>query len=66
MQYVASEVTGTDSYGGIVYLEPSDSFAINTDGTNALTLACAADGSVTIQRTAGTDTYKVMLWMVWQ
>ena len=66
VQYVASEVTGTDSYGGIVYLEPSDSFAINTDGTNALTLACAADGSVTIQRTAGTDTYKVMLWMVWQ
>ena len=65
VQYVASEVTGADSYGGVVYLEPSDSFVINTDGTNALTLACAADGSLTVQRTAGTDTYKFQCWMVW-
>jgi len=65
VQYVASEVTGTECFGGVVYLEPSDSFAINTDGTNVLTLTCAADGSVTIARSAGTETYKFQAWMVW-
>lgn len=66
VQYVASEVTGTDTGGGVAYLEPGDSWNICSDATNVLTLACAADGSVTVQRTAGTDTFKVTLWMVWQ
>lgn len=66
VQYVASEVTGADSYGGTVYLEPGDSWVVCTDDTNILTLACAANGSVTVQRTAGTDTYKFTAWLVWQ
>lgn len=66
VQYVASEVTGTDSYGGVVYLEPSDSFAICTDGTNTLVMTCAADGSLYVQRSAGTDTFKFSCWAVWQ
>lgn len=66
VQYVASEVTGTDSYGGVVYLEPSDSFAICTDGTNTLTIACASDGSLYVQRSSGTDTFKFSCWAVWQ
>jgi len=66
VQYVASEITGTDSYGGIVYLEPSDSFVICTDGTNTLTITCAADGSLYVQRSSGTDTFKFSCWAVWQ
>ncbi len=65
IQYAAAEITGTQTGGGIIALEPSDSFDIIDDGTNVLTVSCAADGSVTIARSAGTDTFKVSLWMVW-
>lgn len=65
VQYVASEVTGTDAGGGTVFLEPGDSTIILSDSTNTLTLTCAADGSVTIVRSAGTDTYKFQCWAVW-
>jgi hypothetical protein len=30
-----------------------------------LTLTCAADGSVTVARTAGAQTYSIILWGVW-
>lgn len=63
--YSAAEVTGTDTGGGTVTLEPNNTFDLCSDGTNTLTLTCASDGSVTIARSAGTDTYKVSLWMVW-
>lgn len=63
--YAVAEVTGTDTGGGVVSLAPSESYNICSDATNILTLAVAADGSVTVQRTAGTDTYKVSLWMTW-
>lgn len=63
--YAVSAVTAGDAAGGTCTLEPSDSFALYSDGTDTLTLAVAADGSVTVQRTAGADTFKVSLWMVW-
>lgn len=65
IQYAVSEITGTETAGGVVALEPSDSFNLIDDGTNVLTVSCAADGSVTIARSAGTDTFKASLWMVW-
>lgn len=63
--YAVSAVTAGDAMGGTVVLEPSDSFELYDDGTDALTLAVAADGSVTVQRTAGADTFKVSLWGTW-
>ena len=35
-------------------------------GTNVCTLAVAADGSVTLQRTAGALTYDVYLYLMWR
>lgn len=63
--YTASEITGTEVSGGVVTMEPNSSFVVVTDGTNSLTLTCAADGSVTIARSAGADTYKFAAMMVW-
>lgn len=63
--YSCAEITGTDTGGGVCVLEPGDSYNILSDGTNTLTITCVADGSVTIARSAGTDTYKVSLWMSW-
>lgn len=65
LQYTSAEITGTDVSGGVVVLEPGDTFTVLTDITNTLTLTCAADGSVTIARSAGTDTYKFAATMVW-
>lgn len=63
--YTVAEVTGTDVGGGVAVLAPGESTVVCSDATNTLTLAVAADGSVTVQRTAGTDTFKVSLLMNW-
>lgn len=63
--YTVAEIAGTDTGGGVVVLEPGDSSVICSDGTNELTITCAVDGSVTIARSAGADTYKAALWLVW-
>lgn len=67
--YVASQITGTDVSGGSVVLEPGDTHTVCNDGTNALTLTCGANGSVTIARVVlkpgASDTYKFSAWMVW-
>jgi hypothetical protein len=65
VQYSAAEITGTYVGGGVVTLEPGETSNIVSDGTSVLTLTCAADGSVTIARSAGTDTFKFTAWMVW-
>lgn len=65
VMYSAAEITGAVVGGGVVSLEPNESFNIVSDATSILTLTCASDGSVTIARSAGTDTFKVALWMVW-
>jgi len=55
------------SSGGTVNLAPGTSALIYSDTTvaNALTLTCAADGSVTVARSAGALTYDVVIWAVW-
>lgn len=45
-------------------LTPGNSADIDP-GAGVLTLAVAADGSVTIQRTGGALTYKVAFWLLW-
>ncbi|OQA16990.1 MAG: hypothetical protein BWY63_02557 [Chloroflexi bacterium ADurb.Bin360] len=65
VQYAVSEVTGTQRGGGVATLEPGGNVVLCDDGTDELTLTCAVDGSVTLARTAGTDTFSAALWMVW-
>lgn len=62
---VQNETAG--SGGGVVNLTPNTSFNIYSDGDgdNILTLTCAADGSVTVARTAGAQTYSLIVWGVW-
>jgi hypothetical protein len=45
-------------------VSPGGTLTLWTDGTHTLTLAIAADGSVTVQRTAGTITFTVSLMLV--
>jgi len=60
-----------DSGGGVKFssthvgLTPGNSTNIYDDGVDICTLAVAADGSVTVQRTAGAATFKVALWLLW-
>jgi len=63
--YAVSEISGTQRGGGVATLEPGYAVVLCDDGTDRLTLSCAADGSVTLARTAGTDTFAACLWMVW-
>lgn len=50
---------------GTAAVTPGTSQNIYNVGGNTLALAVAADGSVTVQRTAGSGTYKVALWLIW-
>jgi len=50
---------------GVSYVENDDSVDLWDDGTNVLTLAVAANGQATLQRTAGSLTFDVTLGMVW-
>ena len=52
--------------GGPIYVKNNDSWVLYDDGTDVLTLAVAADGSATLQRTAGsTLTFDVVLQIIW-
>lgn len=62
---VVAEVTGAGTAGQMVWLAPGGSQAIYTDGVDTLTLAVGAGGDVTVQRTAGADTFQVVLWLIW-
>lgn len=43
----------------------STNFTLYNDGTNTLTFFLNANGSATVQRTAGTATFKSSLWILW-
>ena len=52
--------------GGPIYVKNNDSWILYSDGTDILTLAIAADGSATLQRTSGsTLTFDVILQAIW-
>ena len=65
VMYSAAEITGADTGGGVTVLEPGDTFDLINDGVDVLTITCGGAGDLTIQRSAGGDTYKVILWMIW-
>lgn len=59
--YAVYAITGADTEGGIETLAPGDSVDIYDDGTDVLTLAVSAGGDVTVEPTAGADTFNVSL-----
>ena len=62
--YAVSESAGGVS-GGTATVVPAGSVVLYNDGTDVLTLAVAANGAVTLQRTAGAATFDVSINMVW-
>lgn len=64
--FVASDGAGNTAGGVITKTAPSGTFNLYDDGgTNTCQLQVAADGSVTVVRTAGSRTYAVGLRLVW-
>jgi hypothetical protein len=64
--HLAVKTSGGDSDVGFGFVKNDDSEPLWDDGgTNTLTLAVAADGSVTLQRTAGALTYNVSGIIFW-
>jgi hypothetical protein len=62
----AYETVTPSAYQVDKWITPGGSTTIDSvPGGQTLTLACAADGSVTVQRTAGTATWSVGLQLVW-
>ena len=63
------DITISESAGGTGHtsgnLTPGNNAAVYNDGVDTLTLSVAADGSVTIQRTAGAATFSVFIDMRW-
>ncbi len=63
--YVVRASDGTVAAGSGNSIIPGTSANIYSAGANTLALAVAANGSVTVQRTGGSLTYKVGLWLLW-
>ncbi len=63
--YAVRAIGAGDENGGVVTLAPGDSFALYNDGTDVLTLALSAGGELTVQRTAGAETFDIKLLGVW-
>jgi len=62
---IATENTGAGKEQHQCWLEPGESYNIYDDGVDTVALSVNADGSVWVQRTAGADTFKVALWLMW-
>jgi hypothetical protein len=57
--------SGGGTAGGTATCAPGASVNLYADGTDTFALAIAADGSVTVQRTAGASTIDIAIWGVW-
>lgn len=62
--------SGGSNGGGVITtagagLLPGANLSLWTSGSDVLQLQIAANGAVTVQRTGGTLTYKVALWLLW-
>lgn len=64
--FVIRDSAGNIAGGAITATAPGGTFNLYDDGgTNTCQLLINANGEVTVQRTAGTRTYKVMLHLIW-
>lgn len=65
-QFVVRDSAGNVAAGTITATAPGANFNLFDDGgTNTCQLQVAANGEITVQRTAGSRTYKVMLLLIW-
>ena len=65
--FTVKDNTSATTNGGVVVLNPGGgAISLLSDGTDTLQITCAADGSVTIARSAGTHTFAVSIWGTWQ
>jgi hypothetical protein len=64
--YTVYAITAMDVRAGVATITPGAAQILYTDDTSTLTLACSVGGELTVQRTAGTDTFNVTLMGVWQ
>ena len=62
---VALTASDGSTDAGFVYCENDNSVTVFDDGTDVLTLAVAANGQATLQRTAGTMTFDITFHAVW-
>jgi chaperonin cofactor prefoldin len=61
----ALENTGPNGRSTSGSMSPGVTNYIFSDGTDTLVLECALDGSLTIYRESGSDTFEVVLWLMW-
>jgi len=65
--YTVKDNTASTTGGGVVVLNPGGAaVTLLSDGTDTCQITCAANGSVTIARSAGTHTFSVSIWGTWQ
>lgn len=67
-QYVLKASAGTpgsDWQAGVVTLEPNTSTNLYNEADGTLQFRVTSAGVVEVQRTAGTSTFKIALWLVW-
>lgn len=65
-QFVIRDSAGNVAAGSVTPIAPSGTFNLYDDGgTNTCQLQIAANGEITVQRTAGSRTYKVVLKLIW-
>jgi len=57
--------TGADIYTTDFSLQPSTNVEVYNDGVDIVQLQMDANGSITAQRTAGADTFKITVWGTW-
>lgn len=62
--YAARESGGGSAAGNLTCI-PGAAVDLYDDGVDVLTLAIGADGSVTISRTAGAETFDANIHLVW-
>jgi len=64
--YHVYAVVAGDTTSGMVSIDNNTSVVLYNDGVDRLTLVCTAGGALYVQRTAGADTFNVVIQGVWQ
>jgi len=61
----AVEESASGTSGSTATVTPGNTLNLYNDGVDTLDMDCDADGSVAVQRTAGSSTFEVSIFMIW-